>query len=1117
MRNLSWAEIRKGLLLGSSSLVLLSSAYAQDTGDTEETVTLVEENPTADNNDNQDEDVVVVTGSRIKKNTYTSIAPLQVITSEAARDVGIIDPAQILQKSEAAAGQQVDSTFAGLVLSNGPGSETVNLRGLGANRTLLLVNGRRLAPAGVEGAPQSPSINLIPSTLVERYELLLDGASSVYGSDAVAGVGNIILKQDFQGLQLEASGDYAVQGAGNDYTLSAAYGHNTDRGFIGFGAEYDYQDPVSLADRDFLSGCRTPYEVDENGEFRTQDISFRETYGQLGLEYPSEPCVLSGIGRRIRRVPGGLGFVYYTPGQTNTGIPNFSEDIQFGVPIDGDGDGVVDVVYGDYDTNGSFNNQSFINEQKRLSLMAYGEYTLEGEMNLTPYFEALHTTVDIFADSGASQLFTVVPASNPFNPCNPNQPTGVDCGLAADSLLTNPNYLESFRRFYFDLGNSGTCVNILGRDGCTPASFGLLNGPLGPQRAGGGVVVEGDRDTVDATLTQSRFVGGIRGDLPFLNYGSLSDWSFDASFVYNYSEGESARRGIRDDRLHFALGFDPNIRNATNQLVDLAGGPCVADPSSPVDPDIADGCVPVNLFAPSLYDTAIGTFATQAETDYLFDSRDFETIYEQTIVSAFASGSLMSLPAGDLSGVIGFEYRLDEIESIPDNVASEGLFFGFFSDQGAVGEKWTREAFFEVEAPILANHPLARELSGNVAARWTEDEFYGSEWTYSTRLAWRPIDPLLIKGTYGTSFRAPNLRENFLIGTTAFPTVFDPCVTPAAAVGLGGAYNPALDTRDQTTLDNCRADGIDPTNFSPIPGNVTSYSTESRQGGSLDLAEETSTSFTAGVAFEQPWFESFDATFNVTYYDIEVEDTVVSPSAQFIVNDCYTLQPNRQSAFCSRITRSPLTASANPGSFTLIDAGFINQDRETVSGLDINMDIDKEVTLFNTPVDLGVNLRANKLNERTTLFIGDDGTEAFDDDVGEFSFAEWTGRATFTADIADYRFTWQTRYVDEVEQDPLGIDAFSDVFAGGSETCLGPTRGDVQCRDVGFADEYMTHTASIRYTGDTWTVIAGVNNIFEEDPPLVDGSEVLQVSNAAIGAGYDYDGRQYFLNLRKRF
>src|SRR5690606_8255288 len=96
---------------------------------------------------------VVVTGSRLRRDTYTSVAPLQVITGEVSREVGLIDASDILQESTASSGQQIDMTFTGFVLDNGPGATTVDLRGLGANRTLVLINGRRVSPAGVEGAP----------------------------------------------------------------------------------------------------------------------------------------------------------------------------------------------------------------------------------------------------------------------------------------------------------------------------------------------------------------------------------------------------------------------------------------------------------------------------------------------------------------------------------------------------------------------------------------------------------------------------------------------------------------------------------------------------------------------------------------------------------------------------------------------------------------------------------------------------------------------------------------------------------------------------------------------------------------------------------------------------
>ena len=145
--------------------------------------------------DEEEAEEIIVTGSRLKRDTYSSIAPLQVISGQISREIGSIDPAGVLQDSTASAGNQIDITYQGFVLDNGPGSSTINLRGLGASRTLVLINSRRAAPVGVEGAPFAPDLNIIPSTLVQSYEILLDGASSVYGSDALAGVANIILRK----------------------------------------------------------------------------------------------------------------------------------------------------------------------------------------------------------------------------------------------------------------------------------------------------------------------------------------------------------------------------------------------------------------------------------------------------------------------------------------------------------------------------------------------------------------------------------------------------------------------------------------------------------------------------------------------------------------------------------------------------------------------------------------------------------------------------------------------------------------------------------------------------------------------------------------------------------
>ncbi|HZD52741.1 MAG TPA: TonB-dependent receptor plug domain-containing protein, partial [Woeseiaceae bacterium] len=406
------------------------------------------------------EDEVVVTGSRLRRDTYTSIAPLQVITGQVSREVGLVDTGDILQESTASSGQQIDLTFSGFVLDNGPGASTIDLRGLGANRTLVLVNGRRLAPAGVEGAPVSPDLNLIPAALVQQYDLLLDGASSVYGSDAIAGVVNILLRKDFDGLEVEGYSRIPDHSNGFENTLSVAWGKNFDRGYVSVGAEYVDREAITLADRPWTSGCDRNAEIDEFGQRRSQEMFYPTVYG---MEW--DDCNIGLLARRVS-VPLS-GSIYYTPGFSNGGWPNFSESSLFGaIGVDGDGDGATDISFRDYSLNGRAQNAHLYPDDERENVMAHGEYTFAGEANITPYFEALYSRRETFLDSGVPQLFPTVPAGNPFNICNPDAEGGVDCGLAWDALMNNPNFINQVLAvFGCNPGSGGSCDQTVGEIG----------------------------------------------------------------------------------------------------------------------------------------------------------------------------------------------------------------------------------------------------------------------------------------------------------------------------------------------------------------------------------------------------------------------------------------------------------------------------------------------------------------------------------------------------------------------------------------------------------------------------------------------------------------------------
>ena len=1147
----------KALAFSASALafVIAGPAAAQDQPEDEQAEEEEEQVDVAtDGSGNAAPGRITVTGSRIVRDTYSSISPLQVLSTENQQAVGAFDPAQILQRSEAATGTQIDATFQGFVLDNGPGSQTINLRGLGAGRTLLLVNGRRLAPSGVEGAPSSPSINLIPATLVDRFDLLTDGASSVYGSDAVGGVVNIILRKDFDGLELQVNGDVNPQGAGEDYTVSAAWGFTTDRAVFGIGAEYQRRDEVKALDRDFLRGCTTNLERSEAGEIFRLGLADNAAVQDRtpGVSVSESECIISGISGRIFQPFARFGSVYFPGGGNIANFPvdpvtgntfNFGESTDaFGTDLDVNGDGIRDVDFQNVNVNASEAelDRTFISGQELYNVFAYGEYVFPGEANITPYFEAQFTRAEI-RNSGAGnpQIFPSVPADNAFNPCNFTvNANGVDCRSVDNALLGLTN-------------------------GVAPALSTGFNLPTVPIAA-----IRGDRNNFDVTQEQYRGVLGVRGDLPFIG----PSWTFDISGVYSRSEGRSSRLGIREDRLALALGLDPTFDYDGDGIVDNDGdgiaddydqgadffsgspafiGECATTGFANPDllpADVVPGCVPVNLFAPSVLTGAIGDFASQAERDYVFDSRDFDTTYEQVMLQAFVTGDLFDLPAGPVGVVLGGEWREDSINSDPSFTASNGLFFGFFADGGATGSKWIRELFGEVDIPLIAGETLVEELTLNVSGRLTDEEFYGTNGTFAVKGGWRPVSPLLLKFSYGTSFRAPNLRENFLRGQSGFVGLFDPCAVPDDAF-VDGAYDASLDQRQDFVLRNCIREGRDPTSVGIDAEGLNTIqvvSGEVTQGGSLDIDPETSRSITAGFAFEESFPSGFDFAFNFNYFDIKIKDAIIEPSGAFIIGDCYFREEEQRSEFCDRIE---IDQAGDRQLISGVQAGFLNRDQESVRGLDINTTFGYPVQIGGETFDLSLNFVANKLIERTNLLTTETGDVIENDlqEINGFVFPDWTGRVTGQVRWSDFLFTYQIRYVDAVNDlgfntviNDLGNEVarpFGDVFNNispssdqnftgvFSPTCIGADspNGNVQgtgtfCQPIGTAPEYFEHTASIRWDNNDLRIILGVRNLFDTPPPQVSPrSGVLQISNTALGGPYDLNGREFFGQLLYRF
>ncbi len=202
---------------------------------------------------------IVISGSRIKRDNYSSVAPLQIIRNDDSAIAGFTSTTEVLQGTGVTGGQsQINNAFGGFVTDGGPGANTLGLRGFGPTRSLVLLNGRRLGPSGTRGSVGSSDLNVLPTAIIDRIEILKDGASSIYGSDAVAGVVNIITKRNINGFTGETRLSFPQGGGGEERRVSLVGGFVTDRAYVSGSYEYGERTNLTLGDRDWTQ-CNTDY------------------------------------------------------------------------------------------------------------------------------------------------------------------------------------------------------------------------------------------------------------------------------------------------------------------------------------------------------------------------------------------------------------------------------------------------------------------------------------------------------------------------------------------------------------------------------------------------------------------------------------------------------------------------------------------------------------------------------------------------------------------------------------------------------------------------------------------------------------------------------------------
>lgn len=913
-----------------------------------------------------DVEQIVVTGSRIKRDTtFTSTSPLAVIEGDQSLQLGALDAASILRQSTSVTGQQIDASFNGFVVDGGPGAQTLALRGLGPERTLVLMDGRRIGAAGNFGGSVFVDLALIPSFLVNRAEILLSGASSIYGADAVAGVVNIITPQDFEGIQLDLL--YGVPGdsGGEESVASVQFGTSTERARFFLGAEYFEREGVIAEDRAFTGAANRDIFIDDNGELQMVPDGFFDQTIAFGPD-----CVFAG----------------YTPGQMSGGstVPNFSCDVDFEA---------------EPWNNWLGNRRTHIFAPvTKWSGFANVEYDLETFGDTTAFVQFLLSNRNSSINGGDAQFFPLVPATNAFNP------------FGADVV---------------------------------PVSF--------------------DRDVrsdVDETeVTYQRFVGGFRGDVPVMEMIGLDNWTYEVSLGYTRSEGSNQFDIVRNDRLANSLN------NCPNSAQDLFGG-------------FSPECVPVNLFSDAFL--TAGDLGPAA--DYLIARVLNNTTLDQTAFELGFTGDTVELPAGPVGLFLGASYREDSINSNVDRHLEEANAWGRSSEGDTIGTSDIREVYTEVDVPLLSDMRLAESVGINASYRLSDDKFFGSEDTWRFTAHWDLTDWMRFRGTAGTSFRAPNLKELFIADQTGFESGFiDPCIVPTGN-----------DERSQTVIDNCISEGIDPFTFGA--GGAPSVPTVS--GGADDLRPETSDSWSVGAVFTQPWFDGFDFQMSIDLTEIEITDAVAEPDAGFILNQCYT-SPDFSDPLCDRVTRN---LGAPPASRFLleVDESVANIEVENFRDLSFSTLLSKDFSAGERFFNFSWNADFTRLLElENGLFV-----ETVDDLVGAIDAPKWQIQSTETLTFGSWSVLHRGYYRSS------GRDTAQQLADQAS------LEGDVTS-----IPSFHTHSFSLAYEGDSWRAFLTLENAFDAEPDLIDDVAFggNSINNMPLGV-YPAEaimGRSIILSVRK--
>ncbi len=1024
---------------------------------------------------------IVVTGSRLARDpNATAPSPITQVTAADIRATGQTDVSEVLREIPAliASGTIADSIDRG---AGGIGQATLNLRNLGSNRTLVLINGRRQV-SGVAGT-QIVDIATIPTALIDNVDVLTGGASAVYGADAVTGVVNFNLKRNFEGLTLGGQVGISDQGDARTFTVDGAYGLNfgDGRGNITIAGSYNHNQELKAGAREFTrdnaqttfqSNFTNPARRFQLGDITAATPNFQSRFSIANGRYPY------GFS-----IPTAAQFATQFPGVTPTAaeqalidraanapslalgaFPTFS--ISSGLGLFGRAD--YEPFTTDTDNNGVADcDDSFIGSVVFLGQFLGGCLVSEPGGRVRPFRDGvIVSTGNQFGGDGSPESINAVSLIPQNQRYDINLLGSYEFSEAFEAFV-EAKYVRSETRSQPGAPNSFyDQLYIYPENPFIPTVL-----QADADDAGGLLVSRdfydipnlssSDRDTYRAVL-------GARGDItPNLKYEIYGN--------YGRTDNATTSLSVLPDRLFAAIDV---IAGPNGQPICRSNVDDTPHPGSQYFPVITPGfftftpgdgqCVPVNLF------NGINSVTPEA-VDFITEPTTTNSRLEQLVLAAELRGdtdAFFRLPGGAVQFAVGAEYREEKSRTRFDPLdlgllpagspaGAEGTFVGDIDpDKQSLtfdttlrslntgGRFDVKEIFAELRVPILADRPFFHELSVEGAARYSHYSTIGSTFTWNVNGIYAPVRDLRIRGTYAVAIRAPNITELFnpQQGNTFRP--LDPCDQTVIDALIAG-NDPAAQNR----LANCRADGIPEGYLDPLTARFGGTT-----GGNPDLQEETATTYTIGAVLQPRFIPRL--TITADYYNIKIEDAIANVSAQNIVNACYDSGtfPNQ---YCDLFTRNRNANSPTFLGFNFLRQTALNFGRLETAGVDVS-------------VAYSFNLGENRFNLRGTgswvdkvdSFFDPINPELVDPALGEAAVPEWAAVGSVTYGRGPYSLTYRLQYLSE--QTLFGVDI---------------ERLDIEYGPGVIVKEQFIHDVSFNIDAtDRFSFYGGVNNLTDKRP-----------------------------------